>query len=117
MSRPDIWADDSVAVYVGLVHVLVPFMVLSMSGLLQGLDVRLDAFPLPVPVVPNGSMAVHVAAVHAVGPVHRLRQQRQHGGDVALVKAPVEAAHRRFIVGHVTLLPTARAFPAARAFI
>ena len=35
-------ADQSIAVYIGLVHVLVPFMVLSVSAVLQGVDVRLE---------------------------------------------------------------------------
>ncbi|HYS66266.1 MAG TPA: ABC transporter permease, partial [Paraburkholderia sp.] len=35
-------ADETIAVYLGLVHVLVPFMVLSILAVLQGVDVRLD---------------------------------------------------------------------------
>ena len=42
IGRPESWADDTVAVYIGLVHVLVPFMVLSISAVLQGVDVRLE---------------------------------------------------------------------------
>ena len=42
ISRPENIADDTVAVYIGLVHVLVPFMVLSISAVLQGVDVRLE---------------------------------------------------------------------------
>ncbi len=42
ISRPDNIADDTIAVYLGLVHVLVPFMVLSILAVLQGVDVRLE---------------------------------------------------------------------------
>ncbi len=35
-------SDQTIAVYIGLVHVLVPFMVLSISAVLQGVDVRLE---------------------------------------------------------------------------
>ncbi len=42
MGRPPNWADDPVAVYIGLVHVLVPFMVLSILAVLQGVDRRLE---------------------------------------------------------------------------
>ncbi len=35
-------ADETIAVYLGLVHVLVPFMVLSILAVLQGVDVRLE---------------------------------------------------------------------------
>ncbi len=42
MPHPQNIADETIAVYVGLVHVLVPFMVLSISAVLQGVDVRLE---------------------------------------------------------------------------
>jgi putative spermidine/putrescine transport system permease protein len=42
ISRPDNFADYSFAVYLGLVHVLVPFMVLSIIPVLQAIDVRLE---------------------------------------------------------------------------
>lgn len=42
LGRPPNLADDPVAVYVGLVHVLVPFMVLSILAVLQGVDRRLE---------------------------------------------------------------------------
>lgn len=42
MPHPQNLADETIAVYVGLVHVLVPFMVLSISAVLQGVDVRLE---------------------------------------------------------------------------
>jgi putative spermidine/putrescine transport system permease protein len=42
VTRPENIADDRIAVYVGLVHVLVPFMVLSVTAVLQGVDVRLE---------------------------------------------------------------------------
>ena len=42
MAHPQNLADETIAVYVGLVHVLVPFMVLSISAVLQGVDVRLE---------------------------------------------------------------------------
>jgi putative spermidine/putrescine transport system permease protein len=42
VTQPQNIADEQVAVYVGLVHVLVPFMVLSISAVLQGVDVRLE---------------------------------------------------------------------------
>ena len=42
LQHPQNLADDSIAVYIGLVHVLVPFMVLSISAVLQGVDVRLE---------------------------------------------------------------------------
>jgi putative spermidine/putrescine transport system permease protein len=42
VTRPQNIADQTVAVYIGLVHVLVPFMVLSISAVLQGVDVRLE---------------------------------------------------------------------------
>lgn len=35
-------ADEPIAVYIGLVHVLVPFMVLSITAVLQGVDVRME---------------------------------------------------------------------------
>ncbi|HWK48026.1 MAG TPA: ABC transporter permease [Stellaceae bacterium] len=42
ITRPTDIAETSIAVYIGLVHVLVPFMVLSISSVLQGVDVRLE---------------------------------------------------------------------------
>ena len=42
LGRPVNWADEPIAVYLGLVHVLVPFMVLSIAPVLQGVDVRLE---------------------------------------------------------------------------
>jgi putative spermidine/putrescine transport system permease protein len=42
VTQPQNIADERIAVYVGLVHVLVPFMVLSISAVLQGVDVRLE---------------------------------------------------------------------------
>ena len=42
IGRPENIADSKAAVYIGLVHVLVPFMVLSISAVLQGVDVRLE---------------------------------------------------------------------------
>lgn len=42
MTRPPNLADDPIAVYIGLVHVLVPFMVLSILAVLQGVDRRLE---------------------------------------------------------------------------
>ena len=42
VTHPQNIADEQVAVYIGLVHVLVPFMVLSISAVLQGVDVRLE---------------------------------------------------------------------------
>ncbi|MEJ1976424.1 MAG: ABC transporter permease [Acetobacteraceae bacterium] len=42
VTRPDNIADEPIAVYIGLVHVLVPFMVLSITAVLQGIDVRLE---------------------------------------------------------------------------
>lgn len=42
MPHPQNLADETIAVYIGLVHVLVPFMVLSISAVLQGVDVRLE---------------------------------------------------------------------------
>jgi putative spermidine/putrescine transport system permease protein len=42
ITRPSDIAETSIAVYIGLVHVLVPFMVLSISAVLQGVDVRLE---------------------------------------------------------------------------
>ena len=41
-THPQNLADETIAVYIGLVHVLVPFMVLSISAVLQGVDVRLE---------------------------------------------------------------------------
>ena len=40
--RPPNLAEDPVAVYIGLVHVLAPFMVLSILAVLQGVDRRLE---------------------------------------------------------------------------
>lgn len=34
--------NEPIAVYIGLVHVLVPFMVLSITAVLRGVDVRLE---------------------------------------------------------------------------
>lgn len=42
VSNPTNYADQPIAVYIGLVHVLVPFMVLSISAVLQSVDVRLE---------------------------------------------------------------------------
>lgn len=42
IGRPVNWADEPIAVYLGLVHVLVPFMVLSILAVLQGVDTRLE---------------------------------------------------------------------------
>lgn len=42
LGRPVAWDDQEIAVYLGLVHVLVPFMVLSVAAVLQGVDVRLE---------------------------------------------------------------------------
>ena len=42
ITRPPNLADDPIAVYIGLVHVLVPFMVLSILAVLQGVDRRLE---------------------------------------------------------------------------
>jgi putative spermidine/putrescine transport system permease protein len=42
ITRPLNLADEPIAVYIGLVHVLVPFMVLSITAVLQGVDVRLE---------------------------------------------------------------------------
>ena len=40
--RPLNLADEPFAVYLGLVHVLVPFMILSITAVLQKVDVRLE---------------------------------------------------------------------------
>jgi putative spermidine/putrescine transport system permease protein len=42
MTRPTNLAEEPIAVYIGLVHVLVPFMVLSILAVLQGVDQRLE---------------------------------------------------------------------------
>jgi len=42
ITRPFELADQPIAVYIGLVHVLVPFMVLSINAVLQGIDVQLE---------------------------------------------------------------------------
>ena len=42
IAHPGNLADEPIAVYIGLVHVLVPFMVLSITAVLQGIDVRLE---------------------------------------------------------------------------
>lgn len=42
LSRPLDIINEPVAVYIGLVHVLVPFMVLSITAVLRGIDVRLE---------------------------------------------------------------------------
>lgn len=42
ISKPLRVVDTELMVYVGLVHVLVPFMVLSISAVLQGIDERLE---------------------------------------------------------------------------
>lgn len=42
LGRPPNLADEPIAVYIGLVHVLVPFMVLSILAVLQGVDRRLE---------------------------------------------------------------------------
>ena len=41
-TRPAALATEPAAVYIGLVHVLVPFMVLSIAAVLQGVDVHLE---------------------------------------------------------------------------
>ena len=42
LGRPVAWSEQDIAVYLGLVHVLIPFMVLSIAAVLQGVDVRLE---------------------------------------------------------------------------
>lgn len=42
IARPLNLLDDPISVYIGLVHVLVPFMVLSITPVLQNIDVRLE---------------------------------------------------------------------------
>lgn len=42
VSNPTDYSERPIAVYIGLVHVLVPFMVLSITAVLQGVDVRLE---------------------------------------------------------------------------
>lgn len=42
IARPINLADESFAVYLGLVHVLAPFMILSIAAVLQKVDVRLE---------------------------------------------------------------------------
>lgn len=42
ISSPTDYAGQAIAVYIGLVHVLVPFMVLSITAVLQGVDARLE---------------------------------------------------------------------------
>lgn len=42
ISRPQNYTREPIAVYIGLVHVLVPFMVLSISAVLQSVDRRLE---------------------------------------------------------------------------
>jgi len=42
ISRPLDTLNQPIAVYVGLVHVLVPFMVLSITSVLQGIDIGLE---------------------------------------------------------------------------
>lgn len=42
VTRPANLAEEPIAVYLGLVHVLVPFMVLSILAVLQGVDTRLE---------------------------------------------------------------------------
>jgi putative spermidine/putrescine transport system permease protein len=42
ITRPQNYTREPIAVYSGLVHVLVPFMVLSISAVLQSVDRRLE---------------------------------------------------------------------------
>ena len=42
ISRPLDILNEPIAVYIGLVHVLVPFMVLSITSVLQGIDIGLE---------------------------------------------------------------------------
>lgn len=42
IDRPIDILNEPLAVYIGLVHVLIPFMVLSITSVLQGVDVRLE---------------------------------------------------------------------------
>jgi putative spermidine/putrescine transport system permease protein len=42
ISHPSDILNQPIAVYIGLVHVMAPFMVLSIATVLQGLDVRLE---------------------------------------------------------------------------
>lgn len=42
LARPLDIINEPIAVYIGLVHVLVPFMVLSITAVLRGIDVRLE---------------------------------------------------------------------------
>lgn len=42
VARPANFADEPIAVYVGLVHVLAPFMILSIAAVLRKVDTRLE---------------------------------------------------------------------------
>lgn len=42
ISKPLETLNQPIAVYIGLIHVLVPFMVLSITSVLQGIDIRLE---------------------------------------------------------------------------
>lgn len=42
ISRPIDILNDPISVYIGLVHVMAPFMVLSITAVLQGIDTRLE---------------------------------------------------------------------------
>lgn len=42
IDRPIDILNDPIIVYIGLIHVMVPFMVLSITAVLQGIDVRLE---------------------------------------------------------------------------
>ena len=70
LGRPVNWADEPIAVYLGLVHVLVPFMVLSIAPVLQGVDVRLEESAR----VLGAGKAAHL-------PARDLAAQRRGGGD------------------------------------
>lgn len=77
VERPVDFLHNSVSVYVGLVHVLVPFMVLSIAAVLQTVDIRLEeaarvlgagrfstfrhvTWPLSMEGVMNGAILVFV---------------------------------------------------------
>jgi len=42
IDRPSDILNQPIAVYIGLLHVMLPFMVLSIATVLQGLDIRLE---------------------------------------------------------------------------
>src|SRR5262245_7151403 len=66
----------------------------------HGLDMGIDHHPLPGPVAPQTVVALHVAAVLAVGPLDVGMDAGEDAVDVTGVEALVDAPEERQLVEH-----------------